>query len=228
MMIRTTFISGPPPGTHPDAPSRAVPAAPAPATFRKLRLVKVLFTPPLSPGGTQGAIIVIWGPSGHAGTPLACENARCGRDGHDAVAENRTGLPSWVAEEAGGRATGRGGRPGGGAGLLRVLQAPERREHRGPGGGARALPGPLPRPRAGPPGPGGIRGVRGGGLLRHVRDDGQRVGGEARLPRLPRRAAAQAPVPRLRRARRGRALPARRHSDGGRVLIPGGSGDGAS
>src|SRR3712207_8296570 len=46
--------------------------------FPYTTLFRSLFTL-RSPGSTQGAIIVIRGPSGHAGTPLACENARYGR-----------------------------------------------------------------------------------------------------------------------------------------------------
>src|SRR3712207_811237 len=40
-----TFNPCPPPEPHPDPPSRAAPATPAPATFKKLLLVRVLLTP---------------------------------------------------------------------------------------------------------------------------------------------------------------------------------------
>src|SRR5215204_3293735 len=76
MMIRTTFISGLLP--HPTPPIKAAPAIPAPAAFRKSRLVRVFFTPSFSRTHPGGDYIVILRPPGHAGNPLPCENARHG------------------------------------------------------------------------------------------------------------------------------------------------------
>jgi hypothetical protein len=61
-----TFIPSPLPEPHPDPPSKAAPATPVLATFRKSLRVRVLFTPS-PPERTPEAIIVAAGRSGYLG-----------------------------------------------------------------------------------------------------------------------------------------------------------------
>ena len=99
-------------------PIRAAPAIPAPATFRKCRLVESS-SPHPSPGRIQGAIIFINRPPGHAETRSRATMPAVGTivTGSRDLSRTAEGL-WWMAP--GPRAT---------AGLLRVLQAPEHPEH---------------------------------------------------------------------------------------------------
>src|SRR5215210_1360087 len=211
MMMRRTFIRGPSPEAHPAPPSRVVPAAPA--TFRKSRLVKVLFIPPLSLRLPRGdySYRPVPGPRREPALVRECPRWERGPGGgYDDSARERAGpLPARVT-------SGQRAGAGGAAGLLRVLQASQRRQHRGARDLARALPGPLPRPRAGPGVARGVRGLRAGVFLRDVRDAGPRPPGEARPTRI---AAPETPLRRLGRARRRGAVPYRRHSGDGHLLI---------